>query len=118
VSEHLAKPHIKDQSFDDGRPQLQTAAQHDHIFCKLSGMITEAEGADWKPAELKPYVEAALEAFGPERCMYGSDGPVCELAGSYEQAHGALTEVLGPPSDEETHAIFEGTARRFYGIST
>ena len=99
-------------------PQLQAAAQHDHIFCKLSGMITEADWANWKPADLKPYVEAALETFGPDRCMYGSDWPVCELAGSYEQVHGALTEVLGPLSDDETHAIFEGTARRFYGIST
>ena len=118
VIDHLAKPHIKDQSFDDWLPQLQAAAQHDHIFCKLSGMITEADWANWKPADLKPYVEAALEAFGPDRCMYGSDWPVCELAGSYEQVHGALTEVLGPLSDDETHAIFEGTARRFYGIST
>ena len=81
-------------------------------------MITEADWANWKPADLKPFVEAALEAFGPDRCMYGSDWPVCELAGSYEQVHGALAEVLGPLSDDETHAIFEGTARRFYGIST
>ena len=87
------------------------------LFCDFafSRRIFEFFG---KPADLKPYVEAALEAFGPDRCMYGSDWPVCELAGSYEQVHGALTEVLGPLSDDETHAIFEGTARRFYGIST
>ena len=116
VVDHLAKPHIKDQSFDDWLPQLQAAAQHDHIFCKLSGMITEADWANWKPADLKPFVEAALEAFGPDRCMYGSDWPVCELAGSYEQVHGALTEVLGPISDDEAHAIFEERRGNFTGL--
>jgi len=117
VIDHLAKPKIKDQSIDDWLPQLKAAAQHENIFCKLSGLITEADWAKWKPADLKPYVEAALEAFGPKRCMYGSDWPVCELAGSYAQVHDALTEALGPISDDESYEIFEGTARRFYGIA-
>ena len=69
VIDHLAKPRIKDQSIDDWLPQLKAAAKHENIFCKLSGMITEADWADWKPADLKPYVEAALEHFGPKRCM-------------------------------------------------
>jgi L-fuconolactonase len=77
-------------------------------------MITEADWGKWKPADLKPYVDAALEHFGPARCMYGSDWPVCELAGSYEQVHGALREVLGSLSSDEASEIFEGTARRFY----
>jgi len=117
VIDHLAKPKIKDQSINDWLPQLKAAAQHENIFCKLSGMITEADWQNWKPADLKPYVEAALEAFGPRRCMYGSDWPVCELAGSYAQVHSALTEVLGPISNSEGYEIFEGTARRFYGIA-
>jgi L-fuconolactonase len=62
-------------------------------------------------------VDAALEHFGPGRCMYGSDWPVCELAGSYEQVHGALREVLGSLSNDESFEIFEGTARRFYQIT-
>jgi L-fuconolactonase len=117
VIDHLAKPKIESQSIDDWLPQLKAAAQHENIFCKFSGMITEADWQNWKPADLKPYVNAALELFGPKRCMFGSDWPVCELAGSYEQAHGALTEVLGPISNDEAHEIFEGTARRFYGIN-
>ena len=117
VIDHLAKPRIKDQSIDDWLPQFKAAAKHENIFCKLSGMITEADWADWKPADLKPYVEAALEHFGPKRCMYGSDWPVCELAGTYEQVHGALKEVLGSVSEAETFEIFEGTARRFYNIT-
>ena len=117
VIDHLSKPKIKAHSIDDWLPQLKSAAQHENIYCKLSGMITEADWEDWKPADLKPYVDAGLELFGPKRCMFGSDWPVCELAGSYEQVHDALKEVLGPISDDETYEIFEGTARRFYGIA-
>ena len=106
VIDHLAKPKIKDQSIDDWLPQLKAAAKHENIFCKLSGMITEADWQNWKPADLKPYVNAALELFGPKRCMFGSDWPVCELAGSYEQAHGALTEVLGPTSKRRSSRNF------------
>ncbi|HJN90792.1 MAG TPA: amidohydrolase family protein, partial [Verrucomicrobiota bacterium] len=62
-------------------------------------------------------VDAALEHFGPGRCMYGSDWPVCELAGSYEQAHEALVEVLASLSSDESSEIFQGTARRFYRIA-
>jgi L-fuconolactonase len=116
VIDHLAKPRIKDQSIDDWLPQLKAAAQHQNIHCKLSGMITEADWQQWKPADLKPYVDAALEAFGSKRCMYGSDWPVCELAGSYEQTFDALKEVLGPISRDESNDIFENTARRFYQI--
>ena len=79
-------------------------------------MVTEADWEKWKPADLKPYVETALEAFGPERCMYGSDWPVCELAASYEIMFAALNEALGTISTEEQDAIFGGTAQKFYGL--
>ena len=117
VIDHLAKPGIRDRSMDDWLPAFKAAAQHGNVFCKLSGMITEADWANWTPADLQPYVEAALEHFGPSRCMYGSDWPVCELAGSYARAHAALREALGELSGEDSFEIFEGTARRFYGIA-
>ena len=79
-------------------------------------MITEADWQNWKPADLKPYVEAALEAFGPDRCMFGSDWPVCELAGSYQQVHDALAECLSELSEDEQSEIFGKTAQRFYGL--
>ena len=116
VIDHLAKPRIKDQATDDWIDNFQAAAKHPNIFCKLSGMITEADWANWKPADLKPYVETALEAFGPRRCMFGSDWPVCELAGSYEQVYAALIEVLGPLSDAERAQIFGKTAAEFYHL--
>jgi len=116
VINHLAKPRIGEQQIGDWEKELQAAAAMPNIFCKLSGMITEADWQSWKPADLKPYVEIALEAFGPQRCMFGSDWPVCELAGSYQQVHGALVEVLGPISGDEQRALFGGTAARFYGL--
>ncbi len=117
VLDHLAKPRIKDAAVDDWQAHFQAAARFPNVYCKLSGMITEANWRDWRPADLKPYVQTALESFGPERCMFGSDWPVCELAGSYEQVHAALVEALGPLSAAESAAIFGGTARRFYGLS-
>jgi L-fuconolactonase len=118
VIDHLAKPHIRERRTDDWLPQFRQAAGFPNIYCKLSGMITEADWKSWSAADLKPYVEAALESFGPERCMFGSDWPVCELAGSYEQVYQALVEALGPLSETERAAIFGGTACRFYGIGT
>ena len=116
VIDHLAKPRIREAVVDDWIDNFRAASRFPNVFCKLSGMITEAHWADWKPADLKPYVETALEAFGPERCLFGSDWPVCELAGRYEQVHSALVEVLGPLSESERSAIFGGTAVQFYNL--
>jgi L-fuconolactonase len=117
VIDHLSKPKIKAGLFEDWNTELKAAAQFPNIVCKLSGMVTEADWQNWKPADLKPYVETALEAFGPERCMFGSDWPVLELAGTYEQIHQALTEVLGPISDTERDQIFGRTAEAFYRLN-
>lgn len=117
VIDHLAKPRIRDGVTDDWIDHLIAAAQFPNIYCKLSGMVTEADWKNWKPADLKPYVDAALNAFGPERCMFGSDWPVCELAGSYEQVHAALVEVLGPLAEGERQRIFGGTAAEFYKLN-
>ena len=116
VIDHISKPEFKDGHIDNWRGNLEAAAKFPNIYCKLSGMITEADWQNWKPADLKPYVEIALEAFGPSRCMYGSDWPVCTLAGSYRQVFDALCEVLGPISDAERSQIFENTATQFYRL--
>lgn len=117
VIDHLSKPKIKDGRIESWKTDIRRAAEAPNIFCKLSGMITEADWQNWKPADLKPFVEIALDAFGPERCMFGSDWPVCELAGSYEQVHSALVEVLGPLSETDFSNIFGDTAQRFYGLT-
>jgi L-fuconolactonase len=117
VIDHLAKPQIKAHRTDNWTENFKAAAAYPNVFCKLSGMITEADWHDWRPDDLKPYVDAALERFGPDRLMFGSDWPVCELAGSYRQVYDALVEVLGPISDDERAKIFGGTAARFYGLA-
>jgi len=116
VIDHLAKPKIKDQVTAGWADDLKAAAKLPNIYCKLSGMVTEADWKNWKPADLKPYVETALEAFGPARCMYGSDWPVCELAATYEQVYGALQELLGSLSHSEQEMVFGGTAQKFYSL--
>ncbi|MGF1582637.1 MAG: amidohydrolase family protein [Gemmataceae bacterium] len=117
VIDHMAKPRIKEQVIDDWLPHFEAAASFPNIYCKLSGMITEADWQKWKPVDLKPYVQKALELFGPERLMFGSDWPVSELAGTYEQLFHALGEALGTISESEKDAIFAGTAKRFYRLT-
>jgi L-fuconolactonase len=116
VIDHLSKPKIKDQNINDWSLDLRRAAAFPNIYCKLSGMVTEADWKNWKPADLKPYVDIALEAFGAERCMFGSDWPVCELAGSYETVFSTLQELTQTLSTSEQNLIFGETAQRFYRL--
>jgi L-fuconolactonase len=116
VIDHLAKPRIKDHSLDDWLPDFRAAAAFPNVYCKLSGMMTEAVWHRWTIADLKPYVDAALDCFGPQRLMFGSDWPVCELGGTYGQFHAAMNELLAPLSPGEREQIFGGTAQRFYRI--
>jgi L-fuconolactonase len=81
-------------------------------------MVTEADWRNWKPSDLRPYVLEALETFGSERLMFGSDWPVCEVAGSYQIVKAALEEALGAISPSERSAIFGGTATRVYRLAT
>jgi L-fuconolactonase len=118
VIDHLAKPRIKDHALDDWLPAFCEAAKFPNVSCKLSGMVTEADWDNWTAENLRPYVHAALDHFGPDRLMFGSDWPVCELAATYGEVKEALVEALGPISESERRAIFGGTAARFYGIET
>ena len=116
VIDHLSKPEIRLGKHESWAADLRAAAEYENVFCKLSGLITEADWENWQPADLKPYIDTALECFSPQRCMFGSDWPVCELAGSYRQVYEALNEALGPISETERNAIFGETAASFYGL--
>jgi L-fuconolactonase len=117
VLDHLAKPMIKARRLDNWEANFRKAASYPNVYCKLSGMVTEADWSAWKPADLKPYVEVALSAFGPARCMFGSDWPVCELAGAYGDVYAALRELLAFLSESEKIQVFGGTAISFYRLS-
>ena len=116
VLDHLAKPVIKHQDMTVWKDDLFAAAQHENVYCKLSGMVTEADWENWKTADLKPYVETALEAFGAERCMFGSDWPVSDLAATYQQVFDALTDCIGGVSESERGQILGQTAIDFYQL--
>ncbi len=116
VIDHLAKPRIKTHRTDDWLPDFLSAALYPNVFCKLSGMVTEADWNGWTVEDLRPYISAALDAFGPERLMFGSDWPVCTLAASYAEVREALVDALGPISESERAEILGGTAARFYGL--
>jgi L-fuconolactonase len=116
VIDHLAKPRIRDRQLDDWLPQLRAAAACPNVYCKLSGMVTEADWRSWTPEDLKPYVDAALDCFGPQRLMFGSDWPVCELAAPYERVYQTLLELIAPLSTAERARILGGTAIEFYGL--
>jgi L-fuconolactonase len=115
VIDHLAKPLIAQGRLEPWATDLRRAALCPKVYCKLSGMPTEA-GAGWTDANLMPYVRVAVEAFGYERLMFGSDWPVCLLEGGYERVIGALRGALGPLSADDETRIFAGNARKFYGL--
>jgi L-fuconolactonase len=116
VIDHLAKPRIKDHITDGWLDDFKAAAKYPNVFCKLSGMVTEADWSGWTVDDLRPYVSVALDAFGPERLMFGSDWPVCELAATYGRVKEALSDALGPLSESERGRIFGGTAAQFYSL--
>lgn len=117
VIDHIAKPAIREGRDEGWAQDFIRAASFENVFCKLSGMITEADWKHWTAADLRPYVQTALVAFGPKRLMFGSDWPVCTLAGSYEQVVDVLNEALGAIGDDERADIFGRTAERFYGLT-
>ena len=118
VIDHLAKPLIKAGTMEGWRESFEAAARFPNIYCKLSGMVTEADWQEWSPQDFRPHVQVALEAFGPGRLMFGSDWPVSTLCASYQQVVQALRDALGPISEDERALIFGGTAERFYGLKT
>jgi L-fuconolactonase len=116
VLDHLAKPRIKAGELDPWRQDLRALAAHGNVLCKLSGMVTEADWQGWKRSDFTPYLEVALEIFGPKRLMIGSDWPVCTLAAGYPDTIGIVREFLAPLAAAEREAIEGGNAARFYAL--
>ena len=116
VIDHIAKPLIASHLFEPWAKDIATAAQVTGMHCKLSGMITEADHAHWHADDLRPYVQHVLGLFGPDRLMFGSDWPVCKLAGSWKQVLAAFTQACGPLPQTEREKILGGTAVRFYEL--
>ncbi len=116
VVDHIAKPAIAAGTFDGWANEISELAACENVYCKLSGMITEADFDNWKPADLKPYMDHVLNAFGVERCMFGSDWPVCLLAGTYDDVIGAFKQNISELSTAEQDALLGGNASRIYKL--
>ena len=116
VIDHIAKPSIATREFDDWARMMETIVPIPHIYCKLSGMVTEARWDTWTADDLRPYVAFLLQGFGHERLMFGSDWPVCLLAASWKQVFAGLTQALGPQPEERREQILGTTASHFYRL--
>ena len=116
VLDHIAKPFIRDGTISPWRERIRELARLTNVWCKLSGMITEADHANWKPSDFNPYLDLIFEEFGVNRLMFGSDWPVCLLAGSYEQVHALIRNYAVQMSAEERNRLFGENASRFYGV--
>ncbi|HEY6168240.1 MAG TPA: amidohydrolase family protein [Verrucomicrobiae bacterium] len=117
VLDHIAKPFIRDGTLAPWREQIRELAKFPNVLCKVSGMVTEAKWSDWKADDFKPYLDVVFAAFGVERLMYGSDWPVCLLAGSYEKVFALVHDYVAPLSTEAKEQFFGGNAARFYGLT-
>jgi L-fuconolactonase len=117
VLDHLAKPRIKEQMLEPWRTNLFELAKRENVYCKLSGMVTEADWKNWRAADLRPYADAALEAFGADRLMFGSDWPVCLLACSYREWLEAASSLFRELSITEQNLVFGGVACKVYSLN-
>ena len=116
VIDHIAKPEIKTKSRSGWAVLMQNIAAHPNVYCKLSGLVTEADWAHWKKEDFWPYLDIVFDAFGPGRLMFGSDWPVCLLAGSYQQVVEIIEEYLQDCQADIKEKIFGGNAAEFYRL--
>lgn len=116
ILDHVAKPRIKDKIISPWDRNMRELAKRQNVYCKLSGMVTEADPRRWTPEGLRPYIDVALGAFGPRRIMYGSDWPVMLLAGDYARWYGTVSAAIAKLSKAEQDRIMGGTAAEAYGI--
>jgi L-fuconolactonase len=117
VLDHLGKPDIRGARYSDWRRDFDALAALPNVTCKLSGLVTEADWREWTPGQLRPYLDAALEAFGPARLMIGSDWPVCLLAARYDDVVSLVRDALAEYSEDEQQQVLGQTARDFYRLT-
>lgn len=116
VIDHIAKPNIKNGEIDTWKKHLKEVASFENVYCKISGMVTEADWSAWKKDDFTKYLDAVVEAFGINRIMYGSDWPVCTLAASYEAQFSIVKDYFSSFSRTEQDNFFGGNASKFYKI--
>jgi L-fuconolactonase len=116
VLDHIAKPCIKAGLIDAWEKEIKSLAKFENLHCKVSGIITEADWKMWTYEQIKPYLEIVFNAFGTDRIMFGSDWPVCLVAGDYSRVKKIIETYMKDFSDSEKAKVFGENAARFYGI--
>jgi L-fuconolactonase len=116
VLDHIAKPDIKHGIVTPWAEQIRRLADCGNVWCKVSGMVTEADWGGWRKNDFTPYLETVFEAFGSERTMIGSDWPVCTLSADYERTMGIVTYYCEDWSDKDRERLLGGNCAAFYGI--
>ncbi|AWB67841.1 amidohydrolase [Saccharobesus litoralis] len=117
VVDHIAKPKIATgEDFSAWQANIEQLAQHQHIYCKVSGMVTEADFNNWQTEDFIPYLKVIFNAFGADRVMFGSDWPVCLLGGSYQQIKNIVDEFVKKEYPEDYDKVFGLNAARFYQV--
>jgi L-fuconolactonase len=117
VLDHFAKPAIRDGKVSPWREDLRRLAEFPNVFCKLSGMVTEARWKQWRPEDFHRYLDIVLEVFGPNRALIGSDWPVCTLSGEYAATMGIVTDYVQKLPAKVRDGILGENCARFYGLN-
>ena len=116
VIDHIAKPGIKKGSFTGWKSAMTTVATYDNVYCKISGMVTEADWQHWTKEDFYPYLDVLVQTFGIHRIMFGSDWPVCLVAASYERMLAIVQDYFAAFSQHEQSLFFGGNATKFYKL--
>jgi L-fuconolactonase len=116
VLDHIAKPYIKDRKIDEWKKDIRQLAEHENVYCKISGMVTEADWKHWNKETLIPYIDTVVEAFGNNRIMYGSDWPVCLVAASYKSWMETMQEHFASFTKNDQELFFGDNAVKFYNL--
>jgi L-fuconolactonase len=117
VLDHVAKPKIKEHAISPWRENIRELAKRPNVYCKISGMVTEADWKHWTPQDLQPYIDTVLAAFTPRRIMFGSDWPVCLVASTYTKWHATVVSAIDKLSPAERDRILGGTAMEAYNLA-
>ncbi|MGN6181745.1 MAG: amidohydrolase family protein, partial [Mucilaginibacter sp.] len=116
VIDHIAKPYIKRQEIEGWKRDIAAVARHQNVWCKVSGMVTEADWQNWQEADFTPYLDVVFEHFGTKRLMFGSDWPVCNVAGGYDKMIGIVKNYTSKLSENERADFWGNNAVGFYNI--
>lgn len=116
VIDHLAKPLIKQQEIEDWKKSIQQFKSFENVYCKISGMVTEADWNNWSNQTFKPYIDVVAETFGTNRIMFGSDWPVCLVAANYDEMFAVVENYFSSFSKDEQGKFFGENAIRFYNL--